>query len=354
MKELRRTTLAATVVMALAGSLAACAGSGPSAGQGSSVVTLYSADGLKSEDGKGFYDKVFKDFTAKTGVRVEYVEGGSGEIVQRLLREKSNTKADVIVTVPPFIQQAVGKGLITPYRPAGADAVPAADKDADGAWTTVVNNYLCFIHNTRRLPEPPASWNDLLDAGFRGKLQYSTPGVAGDGTAVLIKAMHDFGGIQGAADFLRKLQKNNVGPSKSTGALAAKVDKGELLVANGDVQMNYAGMKSMPNQGIFFLAGPGGKPSTFALPYAGGLVKSAPHPVSGRMLLDFLLTESVQGQVSAVAGGFPARSDVPATGDDAARLAALLKGVDVFAPDWKDIDANLKSYTDAWNRATGS
>ncbi|MFE2726800.1 2-aminoethylphosphonate ABC transporter substrate-binding protein [Kitasatospora sp. NPDC059327] len=353
MKDLRRTTLAAAVVLALTGSTAACAG-GSSAGEGAAEVTVYSADGLKSDDGGGFYDKVFKDFTAKTGVRVRYVEGGSGEIVQRLLRERSNTQADVIVTVPPFIQQAVGRGLVTPYRPAGADAVPAADKDADGAWTTVVNNYLCFIHNTRQLPEPPATWNDLLDARFRGKLQYSTPGVAGDGTAVLIKAMHDFGGIRGAADFLRKLQKNNVGPSKSTGALAAKVDKGELLVANGDVQMNYADARSMPNQGIFFLAGPDGRPSTFALPYAGALVKSAPHAANGRMLLDFLLTESVQGQVSAVAGGFPARGDVPATGEDAARLAALLKGVDVFTPDWKDIDANLKSYTDVWSDATGS
>ncbi len=87
--------------------------------------------------------------------------------------------------------------------------------------------------------------------------------------------MHDFGGEKPAMEYLEKLQANNVGPSASTGKLAPKVDKGELLVANGDVQMNYAQSKSMPNLGIWFPAREGGKPTTFALPYAAGLVTDA-------------------------------------------------------------------------------
>ena len=45
-------------------------------------------------------------------------------------------------------------------------------------------------------------------------------------------------GKPGALDYLAKLQANNVGPSSSTGKLQPKVSNGELLVANGDVQMN--------------------------------------------------------------------------------------------------------------------
>ncbi|WP_411977158.1 2-aminoethylphosphonate ABC transporter substrate-binding protein [Streptomyces solicathayae] len=343
---------AVTGSLALAATLTACGGS--SAASGEKVVTVYSADGLKGEAGDGWYDKVFKDFEKKTGIKVEYVEGGSGEMVQRAVREKSNTQADVLVTLPPFIQQADGKGLLQAYSPKNADKVSGADKSADGKWISVVNNYFGFVHNKKELPAAPRTWEELLDGKFKNKLQYSTPGVAGDGTAVVIKAMHDFGGKEPAMEYLKKLQANNVGPSSSTSKLAPKVDKGEILVANGDVQMNFAQAKSMPNLGIWFPAKQGGKPTTFALPYAAGLVNKAPHSENGKKLLDFMLEEEAQRQVSAIGGGFPARTDVKPTDANAIELAKLMNGVEIFEPDWADIDKNLASYVDAWKSATGS
>ncbi|MGW8504783.1 2-aminoethylphosphonate ABC transporter substrate-binding protein [Streptomyces sp. CLCI03] len=354
-KRLLRTATVVTGALALASSLTACGGgSAADAKGGEKIVTVYSADGLKSEKGDGWYDKVFADFTAKTGIEVKYVEGGSGEMVQRAVREKTNTQADVLITLPPFIQQADGKGLLQSYRPQGSDKVNGADKAADGRWTSVVNNYFGFVHNKKELPEAPKTWEELLDAKYKGKLQYSTPGVAGDGTAVLIKAMHDFGGQEPAMEFLKKLQANNVGPSSSTSKLAPKTDKGELLVANGDVQMNFAQSKSMPNLGIWFPAKEGGRPTSFALPYAAGLVDKAPHAENGRMLLDFLLSVEAQQRVSAVGGGFPARTDVKPTDANAVALTQLMTGVEIFEPNWADIDKNLTGYVDAWKSATGS
>ncbi|MFF2729115.1 2-aminoethylphosphonate ABC transporter substrate-binding protein [Streptomyces sp. NPDC058008] len=346
-------TLAATAgCLALAATLSACGGS--SAASDAKVVTVYSADGLKGENGDGWYDKVFEDFEKETGIKVAYVEGGSGELVQRTLRERSNTQADVLVTLPPFIQQAGSKGLLDAYTPAGSDHVAAGDKASDGTWTSVVNNYFGFVYNKKQLTTAPRTWEDLLDGSYKEKVQYSTPGVAGDGTAVLIKAMHDFGGQEPAMAYLKKLQANNVGPSASTGKLAPKVDKGELLVANGDVQMNFAQSKDMPHLGIWFPAGGGGTPTTFALPYAAGLVAKAPHSENGRKLLDFMLSARAQQDVSAVGGGFAARQDVAATDTNATELAALMKGVEVFEPDWQDIGTHLDGYVDAWKSATGS
>lgn len=343
---------AVTGCLALAATLSACGGS--SAASDEKVVTVYSADGLKGENGDGWYDKVFKDFEKKTGIKVKYVEGGSGEMVQRAVREKSNTQADVLVTLPPFIQQADGKDLLAAYAPAGSDQVDGADKASDSKWTSVVNNYFGFIYNKKELKSAPTTWEELLDGKFKDKIQYSTPGVAGDGTAVLIKAMHDFGGKEPAMAYLKKLQANNVGPSASTGKLAPKVDKGELLAANGDVQMNYAQSKDMPNLGIWFPAKQGGKPTTFALPYAAGLVNKAPHSANGKKLLDFMLSEQAQKDVSEVGGGFSARKDVKGTDANAIELAKLMDGVEVFEPDWSDIDTNLDTYVEAWKSATGS
>ncbi|MET7490849.1 2-aminoethylphosphonate ABC transporter substrate-binding protein [Streptomyces sp900116325] len=343
---------AVTGALALAATLSACGGS--SAASDEKIVTVYSADGLKGENGDGWYDKVFKDFEKKTGIKVEYVEGGSGEMVQRAAREKSNTQADVLVTLPPFIQQADSKGLLTAYEPAGADQVDGADKASDSKWTSVVNNYFGFVYNKKELKTAPTTWDELTDGKYKEKLQYSTPGVAGDGTAVLIKAMHDFGGKEPAMEYLKKLQANNVGPSASTGKLAPKVDKGELLVANGDVQMNFAQSKDMPNLGIWFPAKAGSEPTTFALPYAAGLVSKAPHSANGKKLLDFMLSEPAQKDVSEVGGGFSARKDVEATDANAIALSKLMNGVEVFEPDWSDIGANLDGYVDAWKTATGS
>ncbi|MEU4954703.1 2-aminoethylphosphonate ABC transporter substrate-binding protein [Streptomyces lavendulae] len=358
-KLLLRVTASVTGSLALALSLTACGGAtGASSSDGSKggekTVTVYSADGLKSDKGDGWYDKVFADFTKKTGIEVKYVEGGSGEMVQRAVREKTNTQADVLVTLPPFIQQADGKGLLQAYRPQGSDKVNGGDKSADGKWTSVVNNYFGFVYNKKELTTAPKTWEELLDGKYKGKLQYSTPGVAGDGTAVLIKAMHDFGGKEPAMEYLKKLQANNVGPSSSTSKLAPKTDKGELLVANGDVQMNFAQSKSMPNLGIWFPAKDGGKPTTFALPYAAGLVDKAPHTENGKKLLDYLLSEDAQKLVSEVGGGFPARTDVKPTDANAVELTRIMGGVEVFEPDWADIDKNLTAYVDAWKSATGS
>ncbi|WP_330464687.1 2-aminoethylphosphonate ABC transporter substrate-binding protein [Streptomyces longwoodensis] len=348
----RKPFLPVTALCLLVLPLTACGGTSDAADE--KVVTVYSADGLKGENGDGWYDQVFADFRKETGIKVEYVEGGSGEMVQRAVREKNNPQADVVVTLPPFIQQADAEGLLQKYTPKGSDQVGGADKAADGTWTAVVNNYFGFVYNKKELEQAPTTWQELLDDRYDDKLQYSTPGVAGDGTAVVIKAVHDFGGEQPAMAYLKELQANNVGPSASTGKLAPKVDKGELLVANGDVQMNYAQAKTMPNLGIWFPAPEGGRPTTFALPYAAGLVTKAPHTENGRKLLDFLLDRRAQEQVSAIGGGFTVRKDVHATDDNARALARLMDGVEVFAPDWADVEENLASYVDAWKEATGS
>lgn len=59
-------------------------------------------------------------------------------------------------------------------------------------------------------------------------------------------------------------------------------------------------------------------------------------------------------EVSSVGGGFASRKDVKATDAHATALAALMKDVEIFQPDWKDIDKNLDAYVEAWKGATGS
>lgn len=317
------------------------------------VVTVYSADGLR--DGKpNWFNTEFKAFTAKTGIQVQYIEAGSGVIVNRVEREKTNTQADVLVTLPPFIQKAAADGLLQSYTPAGAEHIPAESKDAKGRWYALVNNYICFIYDGAVLNEAPKTWNDLLEPKFKNKVQYSTPGQAGDGTAMMLAVFHAFGSKDAGFEYLKKLQVNNVGPSSSTGKLAAKVNKGELWVANGDVQMNFAQMVDDPNLRIFWPENPDGQRTTFAIPYAFGLVHNAPHAANGKKLMDFLLSREAQEQVSSIARGYPARSDVHPTDANYKQLKRFMSGVKVWSPDWASVLKDLSADVKRWHEVTGS
>jgi 2-aminoethylphosphonate transport system substrate-binding protein len=336
--------------------LAACAtlsilAAAPTMAEG--TVTIYSADGL--HDGNpNWYQTQFDAFTKATGIKVQYIEAGSGGVVERIAKEKSNPQADVLVTLPPFIQKAAADGLLQSYVPAGADQIPADGKDKDGKFVVLANNYMDFIYNASAVKQPPKNFEDLLQPIYKGKIQYSTPGQAGDGTAVMIEVFHAFGDKEKGLDFLKRLQVNNVGPSASTGKLTALVNKGELFVANGDLQMNIDQMKTNPNIQIFWPAGPDGSRSTFALPYYIGLVAGGPNQDAGKKLIDFLLSKEAQSTLTSLADGLPVRTDVTPTDENFAKIHKMMEGVAIWSPDWAQVFKDLQSDVAKWHEATGS
>ena len=346
----RRTRLPLALVLVVGMLLAACGGTGSSGSGGAGTLTVYSADGLGA-----WYKTQFANFTRETGINVNLVEAGSGEVVSRVEKEQSNPQADLLVTLPPFIQKAEKSGLLQ------ASGVDTAGIEADlvgpgGVYVPIVNNALCFIANPGANPQP-ASWDDMLKPEFKGKIQYSTPGQAGDGTAVLV-LLKELMGADGALDYLTRLQVNNVGPSSSTGKLQPKVSNGELLVANGDVQMNLGSIKNDGSKfTIFFPAMPDGSRTTVSLPYVAGVTAGSRRPDDAKKLLTFLLSEEVQTSVSSDALGIPVREDIArSTADEGADMtpASLLKGVRLWVPDWNTVLSELDGDLGAYQKATGN
>ncbi len=70
-----RAAVAAVALSTAALTLTACGGTGAAAGAGGETVTVYSADGLA-----GWYKTQFAAFTEETGIAVNLVEAGSGEV----------------------------------------------------------------------------------------------------------------------------------------------------------------------------------------------------------------------------------------------------------------------------------
>ena len=75
----------------------------------SDVVTIYTADGL--HDGKGsWFETSSTPSPRRPASRCSMSRRGSGGVVERVAKEKSNPQADVLVTLPPFIQRAEADG----------------------------------------------------------------------------------------------------------------------------------------------------------------------------------------------------------------------------------------------------
>lgn len=326
---------------------------GASGGPGEDdALTVYSPSGLGD-----WYKSRFAEFTAQTGIKVSLFEAGSGEVVSRVnsraVWERLDTEpvapADLLVTLPPFIQKAAKTGVL---QPSGVDTtgIPAEAVGPGGVYVPIVNTALCFIANPAADPRP-TTWDDLLRPDLKGKLQYSTPGEAGDGTAMLLLLQHLMG-KKGALDYLTRLQANNVGPSSSTGKLQPKVDSGELLIANGDVQMNLASIKSGSKFEIFFPAMPDATRTTIALSYVAGVTAASRRPEEAKKLLGFLLSDEVQRTVSPEAYGTPVRATVAQEASAEANVR-ILNGVTQWTPDWNTVLAELDGDIAAYKAATG-
>ncbi len=297
------------------------------------TLTVYSAGGLGA-----WYQSRFEDFTKETGIKVDLVEAGSGEVVSRVQDPEST--ADLLVVLPPFIQKAARAGLL---QPSDADVTGITSQVVGPAalYVPIVNNALGFIANPAADP-PPVTWDDLLNPALKGKLQYSTPGEAGDGTAMLLLLQHLMGN-QAALDYLVRLQSNNVGPSPSTSALQPKVSSGELLVANGDIQMNLDAISKGSNFEIFFPAMPDGSRTTVPLPYVAGVTAATRWPEEAARLLAFLLTDEAQSAVAEEASGIPARDPIAGQPSGGMAPARVLDGVTLWTPDWNVVLAELES-----------
>jgi len=309
-------------------------------------VVIYTADGLE-----GYYDKVLPAFEKATGLRVAKVTGGSGAVVNRLEIQKESPKADILITLPPFMQQAGEKGLITNYVSTEDSAIPAENKAKDGAYYVMMNNYFSFIHNPSITKTPPATFEDLLKPEYKGKIAYSNPLTAGDGMGVII-LLNKLKGEDAAFAFLEKLEPSVKFHTKGTGALDVMVSRGEIDIANGDMQMDVAdelqgGLSIEP----FFLKSEGDKqPSTFQLPYYMALVKGGPNAEGGKKLIDYLLGKDAQA-ANIDFYGLPARSDVELTGKNGALLKKLMTDVTIQDIDWNEVIKKQPAWEARWKKS---
>jgi len=164
----------------LALSLAACASLALAQKTPILVYTALETDQLKAyKDG---FEKQVKD------VEIRWVRDSTGVITAKLLAEKANPQADVVLGLAATSLLVLEQeGMLTPYAPKGLEKLNQrfVDTKKPPMWVgmDVWGATICF--NTveaqkRNLPKPE-SWKDLLKPIYKGQITMPHPASSGTG-----------------------------------------------------------------------------------------------------------------------------------------------------------------------------
>jgi iron(III) transport system substrate-binding protein len=170
-------------------------------------------------------------------VDVEWVRDSTGIVTARFLAEKDNPKADMVMGLAASSLLLFKKaGLLEDYQPKGVETLKAAFRSADGSYVGMDAFLAVICYNTvegqKAGTSAPKSWEDLLDAKFKGKLVMPHPASSGTGYLMVAAWLQTMGEDE-AWKFMDKLHENMAVYTHSGSAPCVQAAKGERLAGLG-------------------------------------------------------------------------------------------------------------------------
>ena len=159
MTSLRRLPQFMTLVLACATSVHAVAQD--------KVLNLYSARHYQTDEA------LYANFTKATGIKINRIEAGDDQIIERIRSEGANSPADVLLLVDAArIWNAQQLGLFAPVKSALLETrIPASLRDKDGQWFGFSTRARVIVYNKASIkPEDAASYEALADPKLKGKV----------------------------------------------------------------------------------------------------------------------------------------------------------------------------------------
>ena len=184
---------------------AACAG-----GDGRTPLVIYSPHG---KDLLQYYEKEFE--AANPTVDVQWADMGSQDVLDRLRSEKANPQADLWFGAPAeTFSRAAREGLLEPYRPSWAGAIPSEARDSLDRWYGTYLTPEVIAYNAETVPaaDVPRDWDDVLDPKWKGKIIIRDPIPSGSMRAIfgaiIVRELQRTGSTKAGFDWLRRLDAN--------------------------------------------------------------------------------------------------------------------------------------------------
>jgi len=116
---------------------------------------------------------LFEAFTKDTGIKVDYLTGKGGALIERLKLEGASTQADIFMTVDAGnLWYAGSQDLFQPIQTETLKInIPAHLRDPDGLWTGLSVRARTIVYSTDRVnPSDLSTYADLSTNKWKGKL----------------------------------------------------------------------------------------------------------------------------------------------------------------------------------------
>ncbi len=126
-------------------------------------------------------------------IRVQWLDMGSQEVLDRLRSERANPQADVWWGAPAEIfNRGVADGLLEPYRPSWADALPPEGRGPDDLWfaTYLTPEVIAYNSDALTRDEAPQEWDDVLDPRWRDHVLIREPLASGTMRAIFTSIIY--------------------------------------------------------------------------------------------------------------------------------------------------------------------
>lgn len=260
-------------------------------------------------------DTLTARFQRETGIKVQVVKAGSGDIIRRVRAESTAPKADVIWSVGGE-QLESNKDLLADYTPKEAASLVPGYK-LSSSWWPYSGIVAVFSVNTEALKpaQYPMSWSDLSDPKWKGKVTSARADASGSAFQQYATVLTAYGD-KGPA--LYKAILGNIVFAPSSGVVNRLVNDGEAQVG---ITLEDDALQYKDGGGPVAVVYP--QDGTSTVPDGMALVKGAPDPEQGRMFLDWLLSKPVQEYVVKETNRRSARSDVPFQGTPLSQIKII-------------------------------
>ena len=184
------------------------------------VYTALETDQIKAYQ-EGF-NKVNPD------IEIKWVRDSTGVITAKLLAEKANPQADVVMGVAASSLALLDKqGMLIPYAPLNLDAIMSQyrDKKSPPAWfgMDVWGATVCFntVEAKKKNIPAPETWQDLTKPVYKGQIVMPNPASSGTGYFDVVAWLTLFGDKDGKGGGMFAQMKREAAAAKEAAAKEA-------------------------------------------------------------------------------------------------------------------------------------
>lgn len=244
-------------------------------------------------------------FEEATGITVEVLQAGAGEILTRVKAEQSQPYADILLGAVRDNFEEYFEEYVSPDD----SAMVEGSRNTTGLATPYISNGSVLLVNDNLLGDVKLdSYADLLNPALKGRIAGADPATSSSAFAQLTNQLLAMGGdyeSDAGWDFVGSLIENQDGKiAASSSAVPRSVADGEYAVgltyeepSAGYVRDGAPVRIVYPSEGAVFLDS-----------YV-GIVKGAPHRGAAEKFVDFVISKEVQSRLGTELTSRPLRAD---------------------------------------------